>query len=259
MSKNVIFCYSASGNCMDIAKNIASRMHDTDIISLRYAPVKTDVTDAETVGFVFPCYAGGLPGHVEEYVRALRVSEKAYTYGICSCAAYPGVGLAKIHEMIPLDFWAVIPHICSCIWLFPPITMPPASIAGAEKRSEKLTAEAALHITCRHKSEKAPTAPLLNKLESSAWPKLAPLKAKKMRVSDQCVGCGQCMKLCSQANIQIIQGKAVIGRNCIGCLSCLQYCPKEAISLGGVTLKRRRYHNANVSAQEMRVRLTHID
>ena len=32
MSKNVIFCYSGSGNCLDIAKNIAKRLGDTDIV-----------------------------------------------------------------------------------------------------------------------------------------------------------------------------------------------------------------------------------
>ena len=47
MSKNVIFCYSGTGNCLDMAKNIARELGDTDIIMMRKAPVKTDVSDAE--------------------------------------------------------------------------------------------------------------------------------------------------------------------------------------------------------------------
>ena len=43
MSKNVIFCYSGSGNCLDFAKNVAKGLGDTDIIMMRKAPVKTDV------------------------------------------------------------------------------------------------------------------------------------------------------------------------------------------------------------------------
>ena len=35
MSKNVIFCYSGSGNCLDIAKNIAKKLGDTDIVLMR--------------------------------------------------------------------------------------------------------------------------------------------------------------------------------------------------------------------------------
>lgn len=61
MSKNVIFCYSGSGNCLDIAKNIAKRLGDTDIVMMRAEPEVKDVRGAKRVGFVFPCYAGGLP------------------------------------------------------------------------------------------------------------------------------------------------------------------------------------------------------
>lgn len=42
MSENVIFCFSGTGNCLDIAKNIAKRMGDTDIIMMRKAPAVTD-------------------------------------------------------------------------------------------------------------------------------------------------------------------------------------------------------------------------
>ena len=46
MSKNVIFCYSGSGNCLDIAKNIAKKLGDTDIVLMRSAPAVTDVQEA---------------------------------------------------------------------------------------------------------------------------------------------------------------------------------------------------------------------
>ena len=42
MSKNVIFCYSGSGNCLDIAKNIAKRLGDTDIVMMRAEPEVKD-------------------------------------------------------------------------------------------------------------------------------------------------------------------------------------------------------------------------
>lgn len=69
MSKNIIFCYSGSGNCLDLAKNVAKGLGDTDIIMMRKAPVVTDVRDAQRVGFIVPCYGGGLPGDVEEFLE----------------------------------------------------------------------------------------------------------------------------------------------------------------------------------------------
>ena len=50
MSENVIFCYSGTGNCLDMAKTIARELGDTDIILMRKEPAVTDVRDAKRVG-----------------------------------------------------------------------------------------------------------------------------------------------------------------------------------------------------------------
>ncbi len=72
MSENIIYCYSGSGHCLNMAKSIAAVLGDTDIVMMRAFPEKTDATEAKRVGFVFPCYGGGLPGDVESYVKASR-------------------------------------------------------------------------------------------------------------------------------------------------------------------------------------------
>ena len=57
MSENIIYCYSGSGNCLDMSKNIAKALGDTDIVMMRSFPAVTDATGYKRVGFVFPCYA----------------------------------------------------------------------------------------------------------------------------------------------------------------------------------------------------------
>ena len=101
MSENVIFCYSGTGNCLDMAKTIARELGDTDIILMRREPAVTDVRDAKRVGFVFPCYGGGLPGGVEESLRKIQVGLTAYTFGVCQYAGYMGSGLHKLNSIIP--------------------------------------------------------------------------------------------------------------------------------------------------------------
>jgi len=260
MSKNVIFCYSGSGNCLDIAKNIAAKMGDTDIVMMRSAPEVTNVRDAEKVGFVFPCYAGGLPGKVEEYVKSLSLSPGAYKFGVVSYSGYPGVGLRKIDKIVDLDYWAGISHNCSCIWLFPhKLMVPPMSTKQAQKRSEKKAAKIGEAVVAEKKLEKHPKAFFLNAAESKAWPMLSKIKAKKLVADDSCVSCGQCAKICPQKNIVLVAGKPQFGKDCIGCLSCLQYCPAGAINMGGPTLKRERYHNANVKASDLMEKVIHVN
>ena len=260
MSKNVIFCFSGTGNCLDIAKNIAKSLGDTDIVMMRSAPEIVDVRGAERVGFVVPCHAGGLPSGVEEYVRHVYVSPSAYTFGVVSYAGYQGVGLATINKYVPLSYHAGISHQSACIWLMPHTLMfPPLTPEKAQKRSEELAAKIAEDIKNGVLSEKKPSAPLFNRLESSVWPSLSAKKAAQFSVTASCVGCGQCEKLCPRGNIKLVGGRPSFGTDCIQCLSCLQFCPSKAINLGGVTVKRDRWHNPNVGAAELMKSVIHID
>ena len=84
-------------------------------------------------------------------------------------------------------------------------------------------------------------------------------KAAQFKVSDACIACGQCVRLCPRNNIRIENGKAAIGTNCIQCLGCLQYCPENAISIGKITDQREHYHNPNISAEELMKDIIHIE
>ena len=261
MSENVIFCYSGTGNCLDMAKNIASKLGDTDIVLMRSRPAVTDVRDAKRVGFVFPCYGGGLPGDVGEFVKEIKVSPDAYTFGVCQFAGYPGNGLHMIDEVIGLDYWAMMSHQCGYIVLFPhQLMVPPMTPAMAQARSEKTAAKIAGDVKNGKESGGRPPLFRINQLEYKGWPMITGLKAHKFLVDPaKCISCGQCAKICPTGNIRMIAGTPSFGNKCYQCVSCLQYCPKQAISLGGATEKRERYHNPNVSAAELNKDVIHID
>ena len=157
MSENVIFCYSGTGNCLDMAKTIARELGDTDIILMRREPAVTDVRDARRVGFVFPCYGGGLPGGVEESLRKIQVGLTAYTFGVCQYAGYMGSGLYKLDSIIPLRYWTAVSHQCTCIWLLPhSVMLPPVTPAMAQRRADKKAKQIAQAVLSGAVSPKAP-------------------------------------------------------------------------------------------------------
>lgn len=248
MAENIIYCYSGTGNCLDIAMNIAKELGDTDIVMMRSFPSKTDATAYRRVGFVFPCYGGGLPGKVEDYLKSIHVGIDTYTFGVVSYAGYPGCGLDKLNSIHPLSYWKGISHQCSCIWLFPhTLMMPPLTPKLAQKRSEKLAKQVAADVKSG-KVIKAPPKMAVFHLESAAWSTLSKLKAQKLNVTaDTCVSCGQCARLCPQGNITVKDGKPVFGNSCIQCLGCLQLCPTGSINMGKITQRREHYHNPNIT------------
>lgn len=137
--------------------------------------------------------------------------------------------------------------------------LPPVTPAMAQRRADKKAKQIAQAVLSGAVSPKAPPKKPLNQLESSVWPKIVAGKAQKFAVSDACVGCGQCARLCPRGNIRIEGGRAVIGGNCIQCLSCLQYCLQQAISIGRITDRREHYHNPNVTAAELTESVIHVD
>ena len=181
MSENVIFCYSGTGNCLDMAKTIARELGDTDIILMRKEPAVTDVRDAKRVGFVFPCYGGGLPGGVEESLRKIQVGLTAYTFGVCQYAGYMGSGLYKLNSIIPLRYWTAVSHQCTCIWLLPhSVMLPPVTPAMAQRRADKKAKQIAQDVLARAVSPKAPPKKPIN-----------------------CIQCLSCLQYCPQQAISI--------------------------------------------------------
>ena len=252
MKENIIFCYSGTGNCLDMARTIAKDLGDTDIVMMRKYPAVTDVREAKRVGFIFPCYGGGLPGHVERYLRDIKVSPDAYTFGIAQCAAYKGEGLYKLNEMIPLDYWTAVSHQCTCIWLFPhDLMLPKMGAKEAQARAEYLAIKIAQDIKEGKKTQKKLSKALANRAEHAAWPQIARKKGLSLKANDNCIMCGTCAKVCPTGNIKYTGNAVVFGEKCISCCACVQYCPQEAINFGRITEKRERYHNANVTVDDL--------
>ena len=178
MAENVIFYFSGTGNCLDIARNIAKGIGGADLVRIKKGMTTTDVTEAKKVGFVFPCYGGGAPEDVLKYAKQIKVSPSAYTFGVTSCAAYKGTGLSRLNKIIPLKYWGVITHHCSCIWLFPHnLMMPRLSVGEAEARSKDLARIIANDVMAG-KTKRRPGLNIFNAIENAGFSKILQKKSK---------------------------------------------------------------------------------
>ncbi len=125
--------------------------------------------------------------------------------------------------------------------------------------ADRLAKEIAANVRVKlHKDRKPPKNGIFA-LESKGIADINKKINAAMNVSAACIGCDICAKLCPKGNIKVENGKAVIGTNCIGCMACVEYCPKEAINVGRITVKRARYHNANITPADLTRSVIHID
>ena len=165
---------------------------------------------------------------MEKYVKELKINADAYKFGVVQYAGYMGCGLHKIDKLVGLDYWAGVSNHCSCLRLMPHyLSLPPTTLKGAQKRSDKAAQRIAEDVKTGVRSEKKPPKRIANAVESAGFANINKLVNKKMSVNDACIACGQCVKLCPRENIKIEDGKATLGKNCIGCMSCAEYCPQR--------------------------------
>lgn len=57
--------------------------------------------------------------------------------------------------------------------------------------------------------------------------------ANALKISDACIGCGQCARVCPMHDLTLKDGRPVPGGRCTMCYRCISLCPQKAITLLG--------------------------
>jgi ferredoxin len=252
MSKNIIFYFSGTGNSFNTAREIASALGDTELVFTKGDYKPTD--SYERIGFVFPCYAGGAPKPMLEFLRALplHTGSSDYVFSVVTCNVAGSNSLPMLRNELQkkglaLHYGKVLPMVGNYVIEYAPPKNQAEKLAIAQEKTTQIAEE------------------IKNKALRSSGRKLLPFSAfyavgnqffkykeKQFRVSDACIFCGLCAGLCPVGNITCAGGKPeFLHKSCTNCLACLHWCPKAAIDCGRSTVKRERYHHPDVTAAEL--------
>lgn len=255
--KTTIYYLSATGNSLKVANELKKGLEDVELISVKNAlKNKTPVQCSDRVGFVFPLYYQGFPPPVKEFIENGHFKEAKYIFCVVTRGTSPTGGVISHlkdilgEKALKLDSGFYVNMPCNDITSF-------FNVPRKEKQNELL-----------HRSETRIKEIVQIILEQKQQFDFEPLKFlrfiryphylkrlkhsyKNFRVDSNCKQCGVCQKVCVTEAIETQNGKPVWNSNCIECEACINLCPQKAIQYGNITLKKRRYHHPEYSADKL--------
>ena len=252
----MVFYFTATGNCLYVAKQL-----DKNIISIPQVKTGEHFRD-EKIGVVCPIFGHDIPTNVREFLAQTRFDTE-YFYIILTFGYCQGGATTRLDEYLrdigkPAAYINVLKMVDNAL---PAFDIENELKIDPEKKVEKHLAAIQLDIAARKRLVAQPTAWDLEYHEFflNAPFKLDPeqdfrAKGQEMyRITEACVGCGICTRVCPRGSIRLVDGKAKQSmERCVACLACIHVCPQKAIQF---TFPEKnpnaRYRNPHVTLGEI--------
>lgn len=247
----MVFYFTGTGNSLYAAKQLEEQP-----VSIPQA-MKNDRLEftADAIGIIAPIYGHEVPEMVRAFMhRAVFHTDYFYmvlTYGnrhggaaelaakLCEeCGIWPDY----INVLLMVDNWLPSFDMDEQKKLDKKVEQHLAEIAADVQNRRKMIAE----VTDTDRAAHQQFLSARQGLPPDAWQHM-------IRVTDACIGCGICEKVCPSDSIHVENGKAVHrASHCQTCLACVHHCPNKAIGLN-VPEKNpnARYRNEHVTLQEI--------
>ena len=248
----MIFCFSATGNSRYVAGALGDLLDDK-IVMLPTDVNRFEITEEESIGFVFPVYSWGPPPIVEKFILSLGKLKSKYVWMVCTC----GDDVGKTPEIVDKALRQLGLRLNSAFSVVMPNTyllLPGFNLDSREVEDEKLKKstsrikEIVSHLLRRDECVdvvRGKFAGLKSGIVRS-WFNRYSLDPGKWHYTSKCVGCGLCARKCPVGNISQKRCSSVFrpewGDNCIGCMACYHWCPENAIQYSKCTKGKGQYH-----------------
>lgn len=249
----MIFYFTGTGNSLYVAKEL-----DSDIYSIPQVLRSKELDFAsEKIGIVCPVYGHEMPAMVKEFIKRASF-QTSYFYLILTYGANHG-GAAQIADKYirsvekKADYITTVEMVDNFL---PGFDMDQQT--SMDKQVEKQIAKVKADIgSNRQEIQKATLKDKTAHKIYTTMVKNAPETIwADYIVTEACVGCGICTRVCPAGCIHLKEQHAVhSGINCQACYACVQVCPRKAILFGNIPMKEpnpnARYRNEHVSLTEL--------
>ncbi len=256
--KTKIYYFSATGNSLKVAKDLAEKLGDTELVSIpKVMKSETDLS-ADSIGIVFPVYAWGMPLMVAKFIKRLRAEHGKYFFAVVTCGGSAAgtllqaeKSLRKQNVRLAAGFVVQMPTNYIVWGGAIPQERQQQMFDNWSKRLEDMA-----KIIGNREEHSVETGSFLanfflsKALYSISMPQFAGMD-KAFHSDGNCDHCGICERVCPAGNIALQDGKPVWNHKCEQCLACIQWCPKQSIQYGQKTAGRQRYVNPSVSLKEL--------
>jgi ferredoxin/flavodoxin len=255
MEKNLIFFFSATGNSLKVAKDIADVLENCEVVTMgvhnRHILIEPGYS---RIGFIYPVYGAGLPKQVIRFIGSLNLSgnKEAYYFSVPTYGTVSGNALAQTDKLLQakgahLNYGIALKMVHNNC----------ANFNMNSKNVPKRNAEANSKIpdiVSAIKSKAQTPAPKEKFPFTHIHPQVMKLVSngdRNFNVSAVCTGCGTCSIVCPVNNIEIVDKRPSFQHRCEQCFACIQWCPTKAINYKNASQRRGRFHNPHITLHEL--------
>lgn len=247
----MIFYFTATGNSLYVAKQL-----DTKLISIPQVIHKECLEfEDETIGIVCPVFGHEVPEMVRAFMQK-AVFKTEYFYMILTYGNRHG-GAAELADELANRIGITAAYINTIMMVD---NFLPAFDMDEQRKLDKKVDEhiAEIKADIQKKKFAVQTATDADRAAHreflSRSSKNTSERFKNLyHITETCIGCGICVKVCPAGCFHIELGKAVQkDDNCQACMACIHHCPHKAIRLN-VPEKNpnARYRNEHIALNEI--------
>ncbi len=253
-----IFYFSATGNSLVVARDLALGLGSAKLIPITKALKNSGEQPFDVIGIVFPVYMFGLPLIVADFIKQLKLKPDTYIFSVATFGGLPGRAHALIRKILKNRGLQLSAGFSVRL---PGNYTPLYEAIQKEKQEEMFNMEkerVKFIIECVLAKKLAIIEEnpfllnfLLYILLYKGGISFVPLSGKNFWFTEACTKCGLCEKICPVENITSVEGRPKWLKDCQHCMACLQWCPVEAIQYNKSTVGRKRYHHPAIIAQDI--------